>query len=122
MAVLPVTGVSGVQQVSPVRVRRISPLDAVALGWGGEKLKGVGLHHFAAFLKRESRENDYLWGRLDGLELFLRLVDPEIDDAALAAAFRAVLDEEANLTGLNQGGSDSARNKLEASVDVLAAR
>jgi hypothetical protein len=43
---------------------------------GGEhktaKLKGIPLHHFAAFLNVASRENDYVWGRLDGAEMILR--------------------------------------------------
>jgi Protein of unknown function (DUF3376) len=30
--------------------------------------------HFAAFFATKSRQNDYLWGRLDGVELILRLL------------------------------------------------
>lgn len=36
------------------------------------KLAGMKLHHFAGFLKRSWRANDWLWGRLDGVEHVLR--------------------------------------------------
>jgi hypothetical protein len=45
------------------------------------KLKGLALHHFAGFAEAEWRENDYLWGRLDGVELLLR----QLYDAASTA-------------------------------------
>ena len=38
------------------------------------KLKGIGYNHFAGFFYAKYRENDYLWGRLDGVELILRLL------------------------------------------------
>jgi uncharacterized protein DUF3376 len=34
----------------------------------------VSVHHFGAFFAREHRENDYLWGRLDGVELIVNLL------------------------------------------------
>ena len=41
-----------------------------------EKLAGMKLGHFSGFLKRSWRANDWLWGRLDGVEHVLRcLVD-----------------------------------------------
>ncbi len=36
------------------------------------KLAGLKLGHFAGFLKRSWRANDWLWGRLDGVEHLLR--------------------------------------------------
>ena len=36
------------------------------------KLAGMGLAHFQGFLKRSWRANDWLWGRLDGVEHVLR--------------------------------------------------
>ena len=36
------------------------------------KLAGMKLAHFAGFLKRSWRANDWLWGRLDGVEHMLR--------------------------------------------------
>jgi hypothetical protein len=59
-----------------------------------EKLKGVAAGHFGAFFSRDRRENDYLWGRLDGAERLIGLLldDPPRD--LCHAAFRAILDEE----------------------------
>ena len=39
-----------------------------------QRLKGVRAFHFGAFLKRSFRENDFLWGRLDGVERLLNLI------------------------------------------------
>ncbi len=38
------------------------------------KLAGMKLNHFAGFLKRSWRANDWLWGRLDGTEHLLRAI------------------------------------------------
>ena len=35
------------------------------------KLAGMKLNHFGGFLKRSWRANDWLWGRLDGVEHLL---------------------------------------------------
>ena len=40
-----------------------------------DKLAGVQLGHFAAFLKRSWRANDWMWGRLDAAERLVRLLD-----------------------------------------------
>ncbi|MDX6513759.1 MAG: hypothetical protein QOE36_3263, partial [Gaiellaceae bacterium] len=39
-----------------------------------KKLAGMKLNHFGGFLKRSWRANDWLWGRLDGVEHVLRAV------------------------------------------------
>jgi Protein of unknown function (DUF3376) len=66
-------------------VDRISPQDARALrGFDGpESLKGIGFGHFAAFLSRAYRENDYLLGRLHAAD---RLIDIVCDSADLDPA------------------------------------
>ena len=56
-------------------------------------------------LKTEYRENDYLWGRLDGAELILDLLNRRIDDEGsryvpLGDAFRAILASEKGLKGV----------------------
>jgi len=68
-----------------IRVDRISPDDAVAIRSGGAKavLKGIEFGHFGAFFSRAHRENDYLWGRLQGAE---RLIDLLFDAARLEGA------------------------------------
>jgi patatin-related protein len=90
-----------------IRIDRISPVDARSLrpGEAASLLKGVALSHFGAFFSRAYRENDYLWGRLHGVE---RMIDIVIDAAgsgftggqeAITAlkrrAFRTVLKAEA---------------------------
>jgi len=66
-------------------------------------LKGTGMAHFAAFFSRAYRENDYLLGRLHGID---RLIDIVCDAAGVGAeagfdavalkrrAFARVLDAE----------------------------
>jgi predicted acylesterase/phospholipase RssA len=48
------------------RLQRSAPID---------KLAGVELAHFGAFLKRSWRANDWMWGRLDSAERLVVLVD-----------------------------------------------
>ena len=69
-------------EFNKILIDRISPTDAHALkGFGGSaSLKGVGFGHFAAFLSRTYRENDYLLGRLHALE---RLIDIVCDSAGV---------------------------------------
>jgi len=65
-----------------VRVDRISPTDVRLLREFGtaESLKGTGFAHFAAFFSRAYRENDYLLGRLHGVD---RLIDIVCDAAGM---------------------------------------
>jgi len=99
----------------------------------------VTLHHFGAFLDSAWRENDYLWGRLDGAELILRTLHeghtatpeqpggdlaPEPAQAALRAAgghhlitaLRSVLATEQDLTA-----NRPLMSNLAAQVTALAA-
>ena len=71
--IFPTIALSNLPQFTLIGVAQFSPLTAGALAQPeGGKLKGVALHHFAAFTEAAWRENDYLWGRLDGVELLLR--------------------------------------------------
>ncbi len=71
--IFPTVSLSELPQFTPIGVAQFSPLAAAALPTpDGGKLKGVSLHHFGGFARAEWRENDYLWGRLDGVELILR--------------------------------------------------
>jgi patatin-related protein len=70
--IFPVIALAPVPQFTPIGVTRFSPRDAQRLdGVQHPKLRGVAAHHFAGFLEAGYRENDYLWGRLDGAELCL---------------------------------------------------
>lgn len=63
-----------------VEVIRISPEDAPSiineLAEGKRKLAGLALASFGAFFVREWRENDMLWGRLDGAERLIKMLWP----------------------------------------------
>jgi len=88
---------SDVGELDEVDVIRISPLDTKKLVSEPtdqrKKLRGVAIHHFAAFFAHKWRENDYLWGRLDGAERLLWLIGDTSDDAA-RTAFRAILQQD----------------------------
>jgi patatin-related protein len=87
-----------------VEVIRISPEDATSLidergGAGRRKLAGTALHNFGAFLDRVWRQNDVMWGRLDGAERLVCSLLPEPRDEAvrrrlIAEAHAAILREE----------------------------
>jgi hypothetical protein len=78
----PVTSGREIGELNEILVDRISPQDVRALkGFEGiESLKGIGFGHFAAFLSRGYRENDYLLGRLHALD---RLIDVVCDAAGI---------------------------------------
>jgi patatin-related protein len=94
----PIQSLAGAGEADEVEVFRMSPFEARLLTTQPEhKVKGVGFGHFAAFLDRAARENDYLWGRLDGAAILIGLLlgadHPAYHDWCLRA-FAAVLDEE----------------------------
>jgi patatin-related protein len=82
--IFPVIALAKLPQLTPVTVQRFSPLDATCLravdsqgvpkADPSAKLDGVSISHFGAFFDKSWRENDYLWGRLDGAELAMRLL------------------------------------------------
>lgn len=82
MLTFPLMSAHGFGEFNQILVDRISPQDATSLrGFAGSSsLKGVGFGHFAAFLSRAYRENDYLLGRLHALD---RLIDIVCDSAGI---------------------------------------
>jgi uncharacterized protein DUF3376 len=108
----PITSARELGELNEILIDRISPQDARALkGFEGiQSLKGIGFGHFAAFLSRSYRENDYLLGRLHAID---RLIDIVCDSAGIEPtsaridvlalkkrAFSRILDvEEKHLTG-----------------------
>jgi patatin-related protein len=101
----PMVDAREIGELNEILVDRISPQDACSLkGFDGiESLKGIGFVHFAAFLSRSYRENDYLLGRLHAVDRLIDIVcdsaGPEcasaVDVLALKKrAFTAVLDTE----------------------------
>lgn len=105
--IFPTVALAGLPQLSPIGVTRFSPLDATRLipvddqgRPADHKLKGTALGHFGGFFDREWRENDYLWGRLDGAELILDLLSRVMANADLTAQLKEAL--TAILTTENQ--------------------
>lgn len=90
----PVFYEASVGEPETCEVFRISPRDATSIldenapGEKRRKLAGTALFNFGAFLSREWRENDLLWGRLDGAERIIRSVLPRDSERA-----RALIDE-----------------------------
>jgi len=104
----PILFASEVGESDVVEVLRISPEDATSLideraerqkANGRQKLAGTALHHFGAFLDQVWRQNDILWGRLDGAERLITALLPEPEDKKVRAqligeAHGAILLEE----------------------------
>jgi len=80
----PMTNARDMGEFNEILVDRISPQDVRALkGFDGiGSLRGIGFAHFAAFLSRAYRENDYLLGRLHAAD---RLIDIVCDSAGIDA-------------------------------------
>jgi patatin-related protein len=85
----PLTNTRDVGELHEILVDRISPQDARTLDGfnGANSLKGIGFGHFAAFLSRAYRENDYLLGRLHAID---RLIDIVCDSARIDAAHEGI--------------------------------
>lgn len=69
-----IIGSKAIGEFNEILVNRISPNDNLILKSDPLEmtLKGTAMRSFGAFFSREDRENDYLWGRLNGAE---RLID-----------------------------------------------
>ncbi len=74
--ILPLQEAAGVESLSRIDVMRVSSIDANrGLSAGpGAKLMGGRLGQFGGFFRRSWRENDYLWGRLDGADRMIQLI------------------------------------------------
>jgi patatin-related protein len=106
IATLPLLQGEGLDEFDPVKVDRISPEDALTIRKGGaaETLKGIEFNNFGAFFSRAYRENDYLWGRLHGVDRLIDIIVSAAPDqkefgrdrilAFKKRAFIAILDQE----------------------------
>jgi predicted acylesterase/phospholipase RssA len=96
---------------SNIGIYRISPLDATSLSPeyslnknnGGEssKLAGTALGAFGAFLDRNWRRNDIMWGRLDGAERIITALLPNHENQEarqnfIDKAHRAIITDTVN--------------------------
>ena len=78
----PLISTREIGEFNQILVDRISPQDATALKAlrRSQTSRATGFGHFAAFLSRAYRENDYLLGRLHALD---RLIDIVCDSAGI---------------------------------------
>jgi transcriptional regulator with XRE-family HTH domain len=89
----------GPDPLTPVRVERISPSDALTLADAFDRLKCRDYMGFLGFFNRSYREHDYLWGRLHAadriMDLLAPFADPDDDlSAERKALFEAILRRE----------------------------
>jgi patatin-related protein len=107
-----------------VEIIRISPEDATSLiderwerknsaaGSPRHKLAGTALHHFGAFLDRTWRQNDIMWGRLDGAERLITALLPDKENKDV----RAALIKDAHTAILQQEMTPESRRALGQSM------
>jgi patatin-related protein len=126
----PLQAYTDVGERDAVRVARMSPLDSTLLEpvSEGPKILGARLGHAFAFFSRKARENDYLWGRLDGAERLVRLLltTTTAEDEVVPgtehpdyrsrckAAFGAILEEEAAHLPTIKDDVEALARKVEA--------
>jgi patatin-related protein len=115
--VFPIFYEASVGEAELCEVFRISPRDATSIldenapnekGEKRRKLAGTALFHFGAFLNRDWRENDLMWGRLDAAERIIRCMLPGSPEAN-------ALIEEVNLAIV---GSEERLKQLQRSYEV----
>ena len=126
-----------VGEADVVEVIRISPEDATSLINEREELKksreagkkarrklaGVSLHHFGAFLDQTWRQNDIMWGRLDGAERLISALLPGEQNALVRQelineAHTAILKEELKPQSLLALKSTMSEALLRASTGL----
>ena len=94
----PIQHLADAGEKDAIEVVRLSPYEADVLQTRpADKVQGKKRFHFGAFFDRSARENDYLWGRLDGAANLITIVlgkDHTAYRAWCLRAFAAILDEE----------------------------
>jgi patatin-related protein len=79
---LPLSYETAIADTHPVRVIRVSPLDATKPAGVSRTLQGAALNHFAAFTDATWRRHDIAWGRLNAAEILIRNLLPDDGPAA----------------------------------------
>ena len=106
--VFPIFYEASVGEAELCEVFRISPRDATSIldenspTERRRKLAGTALFHFGAFLNREWRQNDLMWGRLDAAERIIRSVGSTQADALIREAQLIILGSEDRLQQLRE--------------------
>jgi len=127
----PIMYETGVGEADAIDIIRISPEDAKQLiderKTGCHKLAGSALGHFGAFLARGWRQNDILWGRLDGAERLITALLPDprdkgIRDEMIRQAHSAILSEEMPVESRQQLGLLMSDALVRASAGAIENR
>ncbi|HEV2282806.1 MAG TPA: patatin-like protein [bacterium] len=92
---------SNVSEHTETEIYRISPADGIQRSLA-DKLAGYKVEAFGAFLKREWRQNDILWGRLDTCERIVSAVlnhekDEKIRNCFVTRLQNAIVRQEATM-------------------------
>jgi patatin-related protein len=99
----PIQQLADAGEKDAVEVVRLSPYEADVLKTPpAHKVQGKKLFHFGAFFDSKARENDYLWGRLDGAANLISVILGKNHPAYRTwcmQAFAAILEEEAAALG-----------------------
>ncbi len=107
MLTFPITYATPIGESDVVDVYRISPEDANGLFNAKKnnrpKLAGTKLGNFGAFFKKEWRENDVMWGRLDGAERIISTLLPDSPNRTelLLRVWLTILKENLDSNNLN---------------------
>jgi len=128
MVTLPLLRGEGTNEFEPAKVGRISPDDCASIRTGGASgtLRGTEFYNFGAFFSRAYRENDYLWGRLHGVERMIDIVASALPDGMVLEGaqltkfkregFLAVLEEEESQNRVNAGLLAALREEVLATA------
>jgi hypothetical protein len=116
----PIRTFARVGELDRVEIVRVSPKEPSQLSpvTGTPKLMGVPRHHFNAFFSRAARENDFLWGRLDGAEQFIRMLLGDESVGYAPEAFQAILQEEGDRLSTARPLVEHLRALVEAAENV----
>jgi patatin-related protein len=116
----PIRTFARVGELDRVEIVRVSPKEPSQLSpvTGTPKLMGVPRHHFNAFFSRAARENDFLWGRLDGAEQLIRMLLGDESVGYAPEAFQAILQEEGDRLSTARPLVEHLRALVEAAERV----
>jgi patatin-related protein len=91
---------------SQIALYRVSPRETQVVqppNTNTPKLAGMATHHFGAFFARPGREQDYLWGRIDGCcQLIALLIDRLREDGKASAIDGTAFMREACVAALEE--------------------
>lgn len=113
MFIHPIEVIADLGERDPIEVMRISPKDTRFITSDlKKKVAGDTFFHFGGFLKREWRDNDIMWGRLDAAEIIVRTLcrksENKVDEEKLLdPIIRSIL----------AGDNKESRKAVEPGVD-----